>query len=108
MAAPTMREHRRGLEPKTNARSALDLRSANQTYQPNLRENSRAACASGKICSFERRDPMTDETKINEKAWRYGQKAKSWYGWGSPVGLGLLIIAIGVSVALLHVAGVIR
>jgi len=32
----------------------------------------------------------------------------SWYGWGSPVGLGLLIVAIGAFVALLHVAGVIR
>src|SRR5262249_57058217 len=47
------------LNPRPNARSALDLRSANQTYQPNLRENSRAARATGRTCLFERRDPMT-------------------------------------------------
>ena len=103
-----MREHRRGLEPKTNARSALDLRSANQTYQPNLRENSRAARATGRICLFERRDPMANEIKNDPETWKYAQKAMSWYGWGSPVGLGLLIVAIGAFVALLHVAGVIR
>jgi len=51
---------------------------------------------------------MINETKINEEAWKYAQKAMSWYGWGSPVGLGLLIVAIGAFVALLHVVGVIR
>jgi hypothetical protein len=96
------------LNPRPNARNALDLRSANQAYQPNLRENSRAARATGKICSFERRAAMTNETTNNEEAWKYAQKAMSWYGWGSPVGLGLLIVAIGAFVALLHVAGVIR
>jgi hypothetical protein len=50
---------------------------------------------------------MTNETKSNEEAWKYAQKAMSWYSWGSPVGLGLLIVAIGDSVVLLHVAGVI-
>jgi hypothetical protein len=51
---------------------------------------------------------MTEEAHNNEEAWKYAQKAMSWYGWGSPVGLSLLIVAIGASVALLHVAGVIR
>ena len=51
---------------------------------------------------------MAHETKINEAAWKYAQKAMNWYGWGSPVGLGLLIVAIGAFVALLDVAGVIR
>jgi hypothetical protein len=51
---------------------------------------------------------MTNDIKDSAESWKYAQKAMSWYGWGSPVGLGLLIVAIGTSVALLHVAGVIR
>jgi hypothetical protein len=50
---------------------------------------------------------MTTEIKDSAEAWKYAQKAMSC-GWGSPVGLGLLIVSIGASVALLHVAGVIR
>jgi hypothetical protein len=51
---------------------------------------------------------MTDEIKGNAETWKYAQKAMSWYGWVSPVGLSLLILSIGAFVALLHVAGVIR
>jgi len=51
---------------------------------------------------------MTNDIKNDAETWKYAQKATSWYGWGSPVGLGLLIVAIGAFVALLHVAGVIR
>jgi len=43
MAAPTMLEHRQGLELKTNHAERAGLKCASQTYQPNLRENSRAA-----------------------------------------------------------------
>src|SRR5262249_4308001 len=96
------------LNPRPNARSALDLRSAKQTYQPNLRENSRAARATGKICLFERRGAMTNENKSSAEEWKYAQRAMSWYGWGLPGGIGLFIVAIGTFVALLHVAGVIR
>jgi hypothetical protein len=108
MAAPTMREHRRGLEPKTKRaeRAGLKVRKPNlpaesPREQPLVR-------ATGKICSFERRDEMTNGIKNSAEAWKYPQKAMSWYGWGSPVGLGLLIVAIVAFVALLHVAGVIR
>jgi len=31
----------------------------------------------------------------------------SWFSWGSPVGLGLFIISIGVFLVLLHYAGII-
>ena len=51
---------------------------------------------------------MTNDIKNDAETWKYAQKAMSWYGWGSPVGLGLLIVAIGACVALLHVAGVMR
>jgi hypothetical protein len=39
-------------------------------------------------------------------AWRYANKAMTWYGWGSPVGVGLFIISIGAFLVLVHVAGV--
>jgi hypothetical protein len=52
---------------------------------------------------------MSNEAnKIDPEAWKYAQKAMTWYGWGSPVGAGLFIAAIRAFVALLHVAGVIR
>lgn len=35
------------------------------------------------------------------KAWG------SWFSWGSPVGLGLFFISIGVLIWLLHVAGLV-
>lgn len=27
--------------------------------------------------------------------WKYAGKAMEWYGWGSPVGLGLFLVALG-------------
>lgn len=45
-------------------------------------------------------DPEKDE------AWRYAEKAMSWAGWGSPVGLGLFILLICASIYLLHLAGI--
>jgi len=32
----------------------------------------------------------------------------SWFSWGSPVGLGLFLVSLGVVVLLLHQAGLIR
>jgi hypothetical protein len=44
------------------------------------------------------------------EGWRYASKAMTWYGRGSPVGvglfMGLFIISIGAFLALIHVAGV--
>jgi hypothetical protein len=51
---------------------------------------------------------MTNETRSDAEAWKYTQKSMSWYGWGSPVGIGQLIAVIGACVAPLHVTGVIR
>jgi hypothetical protein len=44
-AAPTMLEHRRGLEPKPERAERAGFRHATQTYQPTRRENSRVAHA---------------------------------------------------------------
>ncbi len=51
---------------------------------------------------------MSNENNHDAEAWKYAQQAMTWYGWGSPVGIGLFIVAIGAFVALLHVAGVIQ
>jgi hypothetical protein len=44
----------------------------------------------------------------NEKdAMRFGLQAMRWSGWGSPVGLGLLLLSIGGFLYLIHLAGLI-
>ena len=47
---------------------------------------------------------MTDENKVDPD-WKYAEKAMTWYGWGSPIGLGFFVVAIGVFILLLHLAG---
>jgi hypothetical protein len=50
---------------------------------------------------------MTNEAgKIDAEAWKYAGKPSTWGSWGL-VGLGVLIVAIGVFVTLVHIAGVI-
>jgi hypothetical protein len=45
-----------------------------------------------------------DWHKESMKNWRsWG----SWFSWGSPVGLGLFIVMIGVFILLLHLSGLI-
>lgn len=48
---------------------------------------------------------MSMQEKIDPEAWKYAEKALTWYGWGSPVGIGLLVLACSASVALLKYAG---
>ena len=40
--------------------------------------------------------------------WKYAEKALTWYGWGSPVGLGLFLVSIGIVLVLIHQAGLLR
>lgn len=49
---------------------------------------------------------MTTERDQIE-SW-YAEKSMRWYGWGSPVGLGLFIVAVGAFVLLLSHAGIWR
>ena len=51
---------------------------------------------------------MSVNERIDPEAWKYAEKAMTWYGWGSPVGLGLFIISIGAFLVLLHYAGIVR
>jgi hypothetical protein len=103
-----MLQHRRGLEPKTEgAERRLQARTSNLSAEP-PQEQRRRACATGKVRSFETESIMTNEAnRIDPEAWKYAEKTLTWHGWGSPVGLGLFIVAIGAFVALLHVAGVV-
>lgn len=35
----------------------------------------------------------------------HAEKAMNWYGWGSPVGAGLFLVALSTCAVLLHMAG---
>ena len=48
---------------------------------------------------------MSTDAKHDE-AWRYADKAMTWYGWGSPVGVGLIPNSIGAVRMLGHYWGV--
>jgi hypothetical protein len=50
--------------------------------------------------SFDWKQDREDSLK-HWRAWG------SWFSWGSPVGLGLFLIAIGVFIELLHIAGLV-
>lgn len=45
--------------------------------------------------------------KQQECCEKYAKEAMSWYGWGSPVGLGLMLVAIGIFLWLLKLASII-
>jgi hypothetical protein len=51
---------------------------------------------------------MIDEQKERQE-FEMGKSAMknamSWHGWGSPIGLGLWLIACGIFFVLLHMAG---
>jgi len=52
-----------------------------------------------------------DRDDLNElhelHGMQYGHETMRWYGWGSPVGLSLFLLAIGGFIYLLHLAGLI-
>lgn len=49
---------------------------------------------------------MSSDQTHDADVWKYAEKSLAWYGWGSPVGLGLLIVSVGVFLALIHHAGI--
>jgi len=40
----------------------------------------------------------------SEDEWKYAERSLAWHGWGSPVGLGFILIALGVTAVLIRVA----
>jgi hypothetical protein len=42
-----------------------------------------------------------DKQQWNEAVgWKYANKAMSWYGWGSPFGLALFLVGLGLFLVL--------
>jgi hypothetical protein len=48
------------------------------------------------------------EPHSEAEAWNYAEKALTWYGWGSPVGISIFLVAIGIVLVLIHQAGLLR
>ena len=40
----------------------------------------------------------------SEEEWKYAEPSLAWHGWGSPVGVGILIVSLGLAALLLRVA----
>jgi hypothetical protein len=51
---------------------------------------------------------MSTIQRSEAEEWNYAENALTWSGWGSPVGLSIFIVAIGVFLLLIHHAGIIR
>jgi hypothetical protein len=51
-------------------------------------------------------EARTSSDAKHDQEWKYAEKALTWYGWGSPVGVGLFIVSIGAFLVLLHQAGI--
>ena len=47
-------------------------------------------------------EPSEQQQRIERTAVK---AALSWSGWGSPIGLGFLIVAVGIFLVCLHLAG---
>lgn len=45
---------------------------------------------------------MTAVPRSEEREWKYAEKALNWYGWGSPVGLGIFLVALGIGLYLIR------
>lgn len=43
------------------------------------------------------RPPMT-----REEEWKYAETALRWYGWGSPVGMGIMLVCLAVAALLIR------
>ncbi len=39
-----------------------------------------------------------------EEEWKYAERSLAWYGWGSPVGLGIALVSIGLASVLIRLA----
>jgi len=40
----------------------------------------------------------------HEDDWKYAERSLAWHGWGSPVGLGFVLISLGVTAVLVRLA----
>lgn len=48
---------------------------------------------------IEQRTPLS-----HEEEYRYARLAMEWYGWGSPIGLGILLVSLAAAAVLVRIA----
>ncbi len=39
-----------------------------------------------------------------DEEWKYAERTLAWYGWGSPIGLGLFVVALCAAAAIIKMA----
>jgi hypothetical protein len=48
---------------------------------------------------------MTDHKQMTpEEQWRYAEPTLRWHGWGSPVGLGIVLLCASIAAVLVRLA----
>jgi hypothetical protein len=48
---------------------------------------------------------MTARPELSrEEEWKYAERTLAWYGWGSPIGLGLFVVALTAAAAIIKLA----
>jgi hypothetical protein len=48
------------------------------------------------------------ESTNDAETWKYAEKSLNWYGWGSPIGLSVFLVSLGLVLFLIHEAGLLR
>ena len=49
-------------------------------------------------------NPTTPTTRKGRPPWRFAERSMEWYGWGSPIGMGAMIVALAAAAVLLRLA----
>jgi hypothetical protein len=52
-----------------------------------------------KMSLIQQRTPLS-----HEEEFKYAKLAMEWYGWGSPIGLGILLVALAAAAVLVRIA----
>jgi hypothetical protein len=58
----------------------------------------------GKPASNLKETTMPHAPLSPEQEWKYAETSLSWHGWGSPVGLGIAIMSLGIAAVLFRLA----
>lgn len=47
---------------------------------------------------------MAQSQMSREEEMRFDERSMEWYGWGSPIGMGIMIVALAMAAVLLRIA----